>query len=30
MSMRKKITECNEINRVNPLHLRVKDMKGQF
>ena len=26
----KKITECNEINRVNPLYLRTKDMKGQF
>ena len=26
----KKITECNEINSVNPLYLRIKDMKGQF
>ena len=25
-----KITECNEINRVNPLYLKTKDMKGQF
>ena len=27
---KKKITECNEINSVNPLYLRIKDMKGQF
>ena len=27
---KKKITECNEINSVNPLYLRVKDMKVQF
>ena len=27
---KKKITECNEINSVNPLYLRFKDMKGQF
>ena len=26
----KKITECNEINSVNPLYLRIIDMKGQF
>ena len=26
----KKITECNEINSVNPLYLKIKDMKGQF
>ena len=26
----KKITECNEINMVNPLYLRIQDMKGQF
>ena len=30
MNIRKKITECNEINSVNPLYLRSKDMKGQF
>ena len=27
---KKKITECNEMNSVNPLYLRIKDMKGQF
>ena len=27
---KKKITECNEINSVNPLYLRIRDMKGQF
>ena len=27
---KKKITECNEINIVNPLYLRIKDMKGQL
>ena len=27
---KKKITECNEINSVNPLYLRIKNMKGQF
>ena len=26
---KKKITECNEIHSVNPLYLRIKDMKGQ-
>ena len=26
----KKITECHEINSVNPLYLRIKDMKSQF
>ena len=26
----KKTSECNEINRVNPLYLRIKDMKGQL
>ena len=26
----KKITEYNEINNVNPLYLRIKDMKDQF
>ena len=30
MNMRKKITECDEINSVNPLYFRIKDMKGQF
>ena len=30
MNIRKKITECNERNSVNPLYLRIKDMKGQF
>ena len=30
MNIRKKVTECNEINSVNPLYLRIKDMKGQF
>ena len=27
---KKKITECNEINSVNSLYLRIKEMKGQF
>ena len=27
---KKKITECDEINSVNLLYLRTKDMKGQF
>ena len=27
---KKKFTDCNEINSVNPLYLRIKDMKGQF
>ena len=27
---KKKITEYNEINSVNPLYLRIKVMKGQF
>ena len=27
---KKNITECNEINSVNPLYLKIKDMKGQF
>ena len=27
---KKKITECNEINSVNPLYLKIKDMKGQL
>ena len=29
-NIKKKITECNKINSVNPLYLRIKDMKGQF
>ena len=27
---KKKITECNQINSVNPLYLRITDMKDQF
>ena len=27
---KKKISECDVINSVNPLHLRIVDMKGQF
>ena len=27
---KKKITECNKINSVNPLYLRITDMKDQF
>ena len=27
---KKKVTECNEINSVNPLYLKIIDMKGQF
>ena len=27
---KKKITECNEIDSVNPLYLRIKDIKSQF
>ena len=27
---KKKITECNVIKSVNPLYLRIVDMKGQF
>ena len=27
---KKKFTECNEMNSVNPLYLRIKVMKGQF
>ena len=26
----KKITECNVINSVKPLYMRIKDMRGQF
>ena len=28
--IKKKISECNVINSVNPLYLRIADMKGQF
>ena len=27
---KKKISECNVINSVNPLHLKITDIKGQF
>ena len=27
---KKKITECNVINSVNPLYLRIRDTRGQF
>ena len=27
---KKKISECNVINSINPLYLRIVDMKGQF
>ena len=27
---KKKIAECNVLNSVNPLYLRIRDMKGQF
>ena len=27
---KKKISECNKIDSVNPLYLMIKDMKGQF
>ena len=30
MNIRKKVTECNVINSVNPIYLRITDMKGQF
>ena len=30
LNIRKKMTECNKINSVNPFYLRIKDMKGQF
>ena len=30
MNTKKIITECNEINSVNPLYLRITDMKGQL
>ena len=28
--IKKKITECNEINSVNPPYFSIKDRKGQF
>ena len=27
---KKRITECNVINSVNPLYLRIRNIKGQF
>ena len=30
MNTKKNAMKCNEINSVNPLYLRIKDMKGQF
>ena len=30
MNKKEKITECNVINSVNPLYLRITDIKGQF
>ena len=30
VNIRKKITECNMIRSVNPLYLRIVDIKGQF
>ena len=30
MNIRKKITECNKINSVNPLYFTIEGMKGQF
>ena len=27
---KKKISECNVLNSVNPLYLKITDMKGQF
>ena len=30
MNIRKKITECKVIKSVNPLYLRIVDIKGQF
>ena len=30
MNIRKKITECNIIRSVNPLYLRIVDVKYQF
>ena len=30
MNIRKKVTECNVTISVNPIYLRITDMKGQF
>ena len=30
MNIRKKITECNKINSVNPLYFTIEGMKGRF
>ena len=30
MNIRKKVKECNVINSVNPIYLRITDMKAQF
>ena len=30
MNIRKKITECNKINSVSLIYLRIKDMKGHL
>ena len=30
MNIRKKVTECNEINSVNPIYLKITDMKSQL
>ena len=30
MNTRKEITECNVINSVNPLYLRIRDLRGKF
>ena len=30
MNTRKEITECNIINSVNPLYLRIRDLRGKF
>ena len=30
MNIKKKMTECNVTRSVNPLYLRIVDIKGQF
>ena len=30
MNTRKEITECNVINSVNPLYLRIRDLRGKL
>ena len=30
MNTRKEITECNVINSVNPLYLRIRNLRGKF